>query len=268
MARPGLLAPEVLSECDSSHVMLLVFCVSFLFCIFSALFAHIYFTVVSRLSPALGLVVLALVQQEALFELLRRLPSGDPGALSDAEVVPDNVGTGSKVYSDRVPTSVHIGRQVLVSAYHDRRSPSRRDIPRLYKKITRTQNSKKSEEFRLMRRLLRSFRSGEGCMDPPVRFHDHIQPARPCLTQLRPFTLLQAHNHRYFSALCLPLPILVVINGNRIFFFSLSSSYRGDEIVIFLQPLLVSLPRVYTNRIAYEIQLVLCPSEVDDSEGG
>jgi len=28
----------------------LVFCVSFLFCIFSALFAHIYFTVVSRLS--------------------------------------------------------------------------------------------------------------------------------------------------------------------------------------------------------------------------
>jgi len=40
----------VLSERDSSHAMFLVFCVSFLFCIFSALFAHIYFTVVSRLS--------------------------------------------------------------------------------------------------------------------------------------------------------------------------------------------------------------------------
>jgi len=51
----------VLSECDSSHAMSLVLCVSFLFCIFSALFAHIYFMVVSRLSPALGLVLL--VQQ-------------------------------------------------------------------------------------------------------------------------------------------------------------------------------------------------------------
>jgi len=37
----------VLSECDSSHAMSLVFCVSFLYGIFSALFAHIYFTVVS-----------------------------------------------------------------------------------------------------------------------------------------------------------------------------------------------------------------------------
>jgi len=51
----------VLSECDSSHAMSLVLCVLFLLCIFSALFAHIYFTVVSRLSLALGLVVL--VQQ-------------------------------------------------------------------------------------------------------------------------------------------------------------------------------------------------------------
>jgi len=40
----------LLSECDSSHAMFLVFRVSFLFCVFSALFAHLYFTVVSRLS--------------------------------------------------------------------------------------------------------------------------------------------------------------------------------------------------------------------------
>ena len=40
----------LLSECDSSHAMFLVFRVSFLVCIFSAMSAHIYFTVVSRLS--------------------------------------------------------------------------------------------------------------------------------------------------------------------------------------------------------------------------
>jgi len=59
----------------------------------------------------LALLALArpgLLAPEALFELLPRLPSGDPGALSDdsrsaswsieeAEVFPDNVGTGSKV---------------------------------------------------------------------------------------------------------------------------------------------------------------------------
>ena len=40
----------LLSERDSSHSMFWVFHVSFLVCIFSAMFALIYFTVVSRLS--------------------------------------------------------------------------------------------------------------------------------------------------------------------------------------------------------------------------
>jgi hypothetical protein len=147
------------------------------------------------------------------------------------------------------------------------------------RKTTRTRNSKhsnskNSKEIRLRRRLFPSG-STESRTDLPVRFHDHIRPFKPRLAQVRPLTLLQAHNHRHLPALCLPLaflvpqhPIFVVINGYRIFFFSLGRSYRGDEIVIFLQPRLVSLPRVYTDRFAYEIHLVLSPSEVDDSERG
>ena len=48
----------LLSERDASHAMLLCVVGLFLLCIYSALFALIYFTIVFLLSAALGLVVL------------------------------------------------------------------------------------------------------------------------------------------------------------------------------------------------------------------